>query len=438
MDIAAIKEKSLTRYKQERDWFALLAEGAKAMPGEEGKLQVQLLDILLDSKQAVVDCVENDKPFIGGYFCNAPELFHAMDLPWFMLMETPFLAATAPYLAADIEGSEEMGLGTDLCTAIRLPIYYIESGLMPVPSAVLGLLYPCDGAPMLHQVLEHNEAWKNVPIYSCDPPYTSDERAVNYFADELRRMADFLQKHTGKHLDLDKLAEVCEESNKCYSLWQEYNELRRSVPSPHGWGLGGGQAFAVSQCFVAGDPRCTDWFRQLYKCGEAKVKKGLGATESPEWKEKIRLFWFDIMPYGWIFEFMPWLEAEWGAVIVMDMFGNFPYTLIDTSSEETMFHDLAKRNLLDAPMIRQARGTAENFSNDIRRIVTDYKIDCVVWPGHMGHKDGAATVGIMRETCRDLGVPFLHIGLDLFDKKYTSVEEVKDKTSEFFRGMGLG
>jgi hypothetical protein len=438
MDIAAIKEKSLTRYKQERDWFALLLEGAKAMPGEEGKLQVKLLDILLDSKQAVVDCVENDEPFIGGYFCNAPELFHAMDLPWFMLMETPFLAATAPYLAGDIEGSEEMGLGTDLCTAIRLPIYYIESGLMPVPTAVLGLLYPCDGAPMLHQVLEHNEAWKHVPIYSCDPPYTSDERAVNYFADELRRMAEFLQKHTGKHLDLDRLVEVCDESNKCYTLWQEYNELRRSVPSPHGWGLGGAQAFAVSQCFVAGDPRCTDWFQQLYKCGEMRVKAGKGATDAPEWKEKIRLFWFDIMPYGWIFEFMPWLEAEWGAVIVMDMFGNFPYTLIDTSSEETMFHDLAKRNLLDAPMIRQARGTAENFSNDIRRIVVDYKIDCVIWPGHMGHKDGAATVGIMRETCRDLGVPFLHIGLDLFDKKYTSVEEVKDKVSEFFRGMGLG
>jgi len=56
----------------------------------------------------------------------------------------------------------------------------------------------------------------------------------------------------------------------------------------------------------------------------------------------------------------------------------------------------------------------------------------------MGHKDGAATAGIMRETCRGLGVPFLHIGLDLFDRRYTSVDEVKDKVSEFFRGMGLG
>ena len=437
MDIDAVKKKSLERYKQERDWFAILRDATTQMPGEEFRLQEKLLTILLDSKETVVDCVENDKPFIGGYFCNAPELFNAMNLPWFMLMETPFLAASAPYLMQDIEGTEEIGLSADLCTAIRLPIYYVETGLMPVPSAVLGLLYPCDGAPMLHQVLEHNEAWKDVPIFSCDPPYTSDERAVNYFADELRRMVDFLQKHTGRTLDMKRLVEVCDESNKAYSLWQEYNELRRNVPSPHGWEIGGAQAFAITQCFVAGDPRCTDWFRQLLKCGEEKIRAGKGASKTEGWKEKIRLFWFDIMPYGWIFEFMPWLEEELGAVIVMDMFGNFPYTLIDTSSEETMFHDLAKRNLLDAPMIRQARGTADNFSGDIRRIVKDYKIDCVIWPGHMGHKDGSATIAIMRETCNELGVPFLHIGLDLFDRRYTSVDEVKDKVSEFFHGMGL-
>jgi len=438
MDIDAVKKKSLERYKQERDWFAILRDATTQMPGEEFRLQEKLLTILLDSKETVVDCVENDKPFIGGYFCNAPELFNAMNLPWFMLMETPFLAASAPYLMQDIEGTEEIGLSADLCTAIRLPIYYVETGLMPVPSAVLGLLYPCDGAPMLHQVLEHNEAWKDVPIFSCDPPYTSDERAVNYFADELRRMVDFLQKHTGRTIDMKRLVEVCDESNKAYSLWQEYNELRRNVPSPHGWEIGGAQAFAITQCFVAGDPRCTDWFRQLLKCGEERIKAGQGASKTEGWKEKIRLFWFDIMPYGWIFEFMPWLEEELGAVIVMDMFGNFPYTLIDTSSEETMFHDLAKRNLLDAPMIRQARGTADNFSGDIRRIVKDYKIDCVIWPGHMGHKDGSATIAIMRETCGELGVPFLHIGLDLFDKRYTSVDEVKEKVSQFFSGMGLG
>jgi benzoyl-CoA reductase/2-hydroxyglutaryl-CoA dehydratase subunit BcrC/BadD/HgdB len=360
-----------------------------------------------------------------------------MGLPWFMVMETPFLAASAPFILEDIDGAEEMGLGGDLCTAIRLPIYYIENNMMPIPTCCLGLIYPCDGAPMLHQVLMHNSNWKNVPLYSCDPPYTSDERAIEYFADELREMTRFIEKHTGSKLELDKLVEVCERSNKVYSIWQEYMETRKNVPCPHGWEMGGAQCFAISQCFDVGNPKSVAWFEQLIKVAEDRIRNGMGAQTKEGWKEKVRLFWFDIMPYGWIFEFMPWLEEELGAVIVNDMFGNFPYSLIDTSSEETIYYDLAKRNLIDAPMIRQARGTAENFSEDIRRIVKDYKVDVVIWPGHMGHKDGAATVGIMRETCRELDVPFLHIGLDLFDKRYTSIDEVKDKVVGFLEGHGF-
>ena len=435
-DPEAMKARSLERYRKERDWFAFLLEAVDQMVTPEMQLQAKLLTILLEAKQGVVDAVENGKPFIGAYYATAPELYTAMDLPWFMIMETPFLGASAPYMQQDLQGAEEIGLGADMCTAIRLPMYYIETGQMPVPTACVGLLSPCDGTMMLQQILQHNKAWKDVPLFSPDPPYSSDERAICYFSKELQRMTRFIEEHTGRKLDVDRLREVCEESNRTYALWQEYNELRRNVPCPHGWEIGGAQAFAISQCFRAGDPRCTDWFRQLIVCGEDRVRKGRESFDGI--KERIRLLWFDIMPYAWIYEFMPWLEQEWGAVIVMDMFGNFPYTFIDTTSEETMFHDLAKRNLLDVPMIRQARGTAENFSSDIVRIVKDYKIDCVIWPGHMGHKDGAATAGIMRETCREIGVPFLNIGLDLFDPRYTTVDEVKDRVSQFFTAMGLG
>jgi hypothetical protein len=44
----------------------------------------------------------------------------------------------------------------------------------------------------------------------------------------------------------------------------------------------------------------------------------------------------------------------------------------------------------------------------------------------------------MREVCRDLGVPFLALGLDLFDKRYTTIDELKDRFSQFFTAMGLG
>jgi hypothetical protein len=44
----------------------------------------------------------------------------------------------------------------------------------------------------------------------------------------------------------------------------------------------------------------------------------------------------------------------------------------------------------------------------------------------------------MSEECRELGVPFLDIGMDQFDRRYMSPEEVKENISQFFTAMGLG
>lgn len=425
----------MARYLSERDWFTFLREQTIALAEiPEMQLQTKTLDSLLEMYGRIIDAVDNGDPFVASYYCLAPELLTAMDLPYYMVMQTPFLASSVPYLVDDIDASEAIGLGNDLCTAIRLSIYYVEANLSPLPTCALNLLYPCDAAPLLHEVIVRNERWRDIPMFACDPPYYMDDRSLDYFADQLRQMGNFVAKHTGRKLDLDRLKETVEESNRMFGLWDEYNQLRRNVPSPHGWGIGGPQAFSQAWVYRAGMKEGTEWFQKLVDIAELNVKSGVG----PVPKEKIRLFWFDLLPFGWIMDFLPWLEEEWGAVMVMDMFGNFPYTMIDTSSEEEMWRGLARRNLFDAPMVRQARGVADNFSGDIQRIVKDYKIDVVVWPGHMGHKDGAATVGIMRETCRDLGVPFVHLGLDLFDRRYSTPEQMKDKISEFFRAMGLG
>jgi hypothetical protein len=103
-----------------------------------------------------------------------------------------------------------------------------------------------------------------------------------------------------------------------------------------------------------------------------------------------------------------------------------------------MWRGLAKRGVFDTPMVRQAIGPADGFVNDLVRIVRDYRIDVVVWPGHMGHKESLAAVGIMRETCRELGVPFLDLRVDIFDKRYTTPDEIKEKFSRFFSGLALG
>jgi len=424
----------LQRYKQEREYFNFITNMLADVEDEEMQLSRDVTQITVDRYDQVIRAAEEDKPFIGGYFCAAPEVYTAMELPWYLIMQTPFLAASAPYLMEDVDAAEAMGLGTDWCTACRLSLYYIEAGLSPPPTCMIGLLHPCDAATMLHQAVVRNEKWRDIPMFCTDPPYLEDQRGVDYFAGELKRMVSFLTEHTGKKLDLDRLREIVIEGNKQYELWMEYAQLRRAKPCPQGWGMGGPQCFAVAQIFEVGQPRGTEWFRKLVDITERKVKEKRGAIAN----EKIRYFWFDLLPFGWVFELMPWLEEELGAVMVMDMFGYTPYEPVDTRNEDTIFQGLAKRNLYQSPMVRQARGVADYFASDIARVVKDYDIDVVVWPGHMGHKDGSASVGIMREICSELKVPYIHLGLDLFDRRYTSPDECKDKLGKFFSAMGLG
>jgi len=327
---------------------------------------------------------------------------------------------------------DRLGVPPDCCTLLRLLLYYQVAGLLPIPTAYLALTEPCDSVAGLHAAFMNHPDWRDVPVFCPDVPYHATDRAYDYYAGELKRMIEFITKHTGKTMDIKCLKEVVDETNRGYALWIEYSELRRAVPAPHSYvmPLSG---FYTLNTGGAGDPVATQWYRDMVANAEARVREK--RPEIPN--QKIRLLWYDIQPM-FFSEVVPWLEKEWGAIIAMDMVSYCPHELVDTSTEDLMFRGLAKRALQHPPMIHQARGLVDNVIEDLRRIVTDYKIDCVIFPGHMGHKDMAATASIARETCRELGVPFLYIGMDICDKRYTTVDQLKDKISQFFKAMKLG
>ncbi len=425
--------RGLERTLEEIQNYGAILKLLQEHPDEMSHLHIPLVQDRLETARKTLECVEQGKPFVATWFTNAPEICTAMDLHWYCQVAAAFVSAVeSPHMTEDLEGIDQLPVPADCCTLLRLGLYYIDAGILPIPTAVVALLEPCDGVTSLHEAIRCHKDWRDVPMFAPDPPYFGDERSVDYFANELREMVVFLEEHTGHKLEMDRLREVVEESNRQYELWLEYSELRRSTPCPHGLTLGMAP-FAVTQNNLCGKPHATAWFRDLLADAERRIRENKPEVAN----QKIRLLWNDIHPV-WFNELTPWLEQEWGANVIQSMFTYCPYTLVDTSSEESIWKGLAKRNLLDTPMIRQARGTVEVFLYDIRRIVKDFAIDCVIWPGHMGHKDSAASVSVMRDTCREIGVPFLHIGLDQFDRRYTPVEEVKNRIAEFFTAMGLG
>jgi benzoyl-CoA reductase subunit B len=431
----AKKEHSLSRIKEEIAFYEPIVEAFKVDLGEMGHLQLPILENMLVQHRRTIECVENDLPFLASQYTNPVEILTAMDVHWYFHIQQMFAASGSggsPHIEEDLEGCDKLEIPRDCCTLIRLAVYYQVAGLFPIPTAYLALTEPCDSVAGWHAALMHHPDWRDVPVFAPDPPYHSNDKAIDYYADEIRRMVEFVTKHTGKTLDMGRLKEVVEETNKGYALWMEYNEVRRATPTPHSYILPMSCFFQINT-LGAGDPKKTPWYRDMVADAEMRVNEN--KPEVPN--QKIRLFWYDIQPF-YFGELVPWLEQEWGGVIAMDMISYCPYDLIDTSSEDGIFRGLAKRAFQDGPMIHQARGLADNVSSDITHIVKDYKIDCVIFPGHMGHKDMAASASIMRDTCRDLGVPFLHLGLDVADHRYQTVDEIKSTMSQFFKAMGLG
>jgi len=422
--------KGLERTYEARDRMRAIIQAIEQNPTEQSQGQLSLLKSSLEGQEKTIQCVEEGKPFLASFYANAAEIYAAMDIHWYCIAAGALMGSA--YLLEDLEGCDKMAMPADVCTVLRLSVYAVEAELVPRPSMIVAMITPCDGIPLLHSAVKNKKDWRDIPMFGADPPYWKDERSIDYYAGELKQMVSFLEEQTGTKLDMDRLREVITESNKQYALWAEYNELRRTVPCPHG-SFQGTAAFGITQGALAGDPAGTARLSDMVADAEERVRAKKGWLEN----ERIRLFWFDLRP-TWASELTPWLEKEWGAVVVMDMFGYCPYTLVDTSTEDSMFKGLAKRYLSDTPMVRQARGLADQFTDDIVRVVRDYKIDCVLFPGHMGHKDGAASVGMIREVCRDIGVPLLRIGLDLFDPRYTTMDAIKDKISQFFTTMGLG
>lgn len=428
------KTQSVSRTLERIAMVEMIVAQLRENPLPLSHLYIPILENMLRHDRRTVECVETGEPFLACEFTTPAEIMTAMGLHWYFHLERVMSAGALydAHVPEDLQAVAALGVPSDICTAGRMTFYYLHAGILPKPTAYIPMVHPCDAMTAMHTAYSRHPVWRDVPMFVPDAPYHADAMSLDYYTDELRRSVDFITTHTGKTLDIARLRAVVEESNQAFALWQEYNSIRRAVPAPHGSTIPGGCVnMALSE--GAGRPENTAWFASVVADAEQRVAEG--TPEVPN--QKIRLLWFDFPPM-YHAELSAWMEQEWGAIIAMDMASNCPYEMVDTASEESIFRGLAARSLQHPVMIRQAHGTADSLVREMTRIVKDYRMDCVIYPAHMGHKDQSASIGLMREVCRGLHVPFLHIGLDNFDPSYTSLGEIKDKISQFFVATGLG
>ncbi len=353
-----------------------------------------------------------------------PELLYGMGLnPWMAELLGIMLPMVEPRrMEPYIDVAESAGLPPDLCSLPKSTVGLVLEGHMPQAAAMVTSNMPCDGGMGQYTIIERA---MELPTFRLDVPYNFyDERAVDYFTGELRRLIAWLEEHTPGRMDWDRLAAVCEERNRALEYELELWDLLRARPAP----LAAEPVYLSHLMYgVAqpGTPQATEVFRRLAELGA----QGLAAGESalPEERHRVALWNPPTLIYTDLFA---WAEQAYGVAMIMDMLTYHRHPFVDTRTPETMLRDLA-RVIMQGPMARHTRGPAENFFGDLFHFYEHFGLDMIWMAGHIGCKNTQGLNTMFRERCRQRGIPLLIIDYDLSDTRVVSAQGIRDQVARF-------
>jgi len=357
-----------------------------------------------------------------------PEILHAMGLKTWMVEMLGILLPIVQhdYMEHYIDVAENAGVPPDVCSLPKATIGLALSNHLPKGLAMVTSNSPCDGGMASYTIMEKHF---NIPTFRIDVPYNfNNERAIKYFAEELKRMIKWLEEYTPGKMDWDKLVEICEERNRAVEYELELWDMIRSRPAPmaaevvylsHLWG--------ANVC--PGHVKTTEMFKKLAHLCRENLKEGIAAIPNETYRT---VLWNP--PTLHFFDMISWAEQTWGVALIMDSMTYNSQPLIDTSSRDSMLQGLAK-NIMEGPMARHTRGPAENYFHDIFQIYKQFNLDMVWVAGHIGCKNTAALNGILREKCRNAQIPLLIINYDLSDPRIVSREDMKMQVEQFMENI---
>ncbi|MCK4722305.1 MAG: 2-hydroxyacyl-CoA dehydratase, partial [Dehalococcoidia bacterium] len=229
----------------------------------------------------VADAWEKGEPVNWNSFCGSPEIFHAMGIPSIMQEEIGVMSAVFPGKLNEkyIDIAHEHLVADHVCSTQKVMIGAALCGDLPPPTTIVHAGQPCDSTMVTYSALSHH---LGVPLLTLDIPGGKNERVVQYVADEIERMVAFLEEHTGKKLEDDKLREVMEYSNIAHDYSLKVNDLMKMVPCPLP------RILASTLLDSAGTTEGVEIYKNLYESGRTVVETGKGYV--PNQKLRAGLF----------------------------------------------------------------------------------------------------------------------------------------------------
>jgi hypothetical protein len=359
----------------------------------------------------------------------SPEIVLAMGLnPWpfdslAILLPTLNPGAVEKY----IDACENDGVPPDVCSFVKTPIGLALTKDIPVVNApLISSDVACDGQMIGFQLIGRE---LNAPSFQVDVPHHfKSEKAVDYYVQQLKDMIAFLEEHTPGRMDWDRLKHIMEKRNRMQELALEIWDMLRHKPAPlaaeavylsHVW------TFAVAP----GQDSSVEFWEKLSRMCKKNLDAGVAAVPGEKYRT---LLWNTWTMHA--VDLYVWAEKRYGVTLLMDMmtYSDLPY--VDTSNPDSMLKSLARIHM-NGPMARHTRGPLENYLDDIYHLHETLDLDMLWFSEHIGCKNASATLGVVREKCREWGLPLMVLDNDIMDPRLQDGEGIKGQVDRFMKNI---
>ncbi len=377
-------------------------------------------------------------------FCFSPALMYAMDVVPLCLeilsavMTLCYRRGTAEFL----DYCNELGFSETSCSSQRGALgAYLAGVAHEIDMVVTDTPGVCDTNA---NAFSFASAYLKKPFFQLDfPPVLVDGRSDGYHRADYRSLIAFLEEHTGKKLDPDRLREVLKEIERQDELMAELDEFYRIIPCPMPVTFG----FMVyaSRFLFAGMPECTRLLESMLVTARENIEKGISGLKYG--KERVRAFFCYIDHYTTHLRLWRMLDelgvAAPGNILSKHWSDKAVYArefdrmdatyAIDTRDMDHMIDSLADLNSR-MPMVKSIRGPydAPNmWLEDTLSLAKLYSADCIVYNGTPGCRN---TWGMLKLFARDTekaGFPTHIMYGDAFDDRVESWESSRERFEEF-------
>jgi benzoyl-CoA reductase/2-hydroxyglutaryl-CoA dehydratase subunit BcrC/BadD/HgdB len=384
---------------------------------------VGYLELVSDYVDAVVNARRDGKLVVVHGTQMPTEIFYAMDMvPLFNELYSVVYSMMGGAVRDLYDTSAANGLPTEICAFNRSMDGLLLSGALPEIDLCAWHGSSCDNTPAC---LQNVARTRNVPTFFMDRPYKIfHEHTAAYWKKQHQELIEFLEIHSGRKMDYDRLKEAVDLSYRCTQLCLEIDRFSELVPTPMSYEAAFGPLLAARQW--GGHAKAVKYLEALRDELKERAANGVQAANP----ERFRYI-FDVSCPYFDMGLLELAQRKYGAVVVGDHIARFRGTGEWLTDPDDPVGNLANKQQFN--MGNENYGPGVEWKDQVLELATKTRADAAIFWNNVGCRTGASMNRILKESLQDkLGIPSLVVDCDILDKTYAPRPVIEEQMDAFF------